>query len=114
MVNVEIVQEQGGTARAPTPLPAYTSDQYDSIVRVYLRAALQAGRWPEITTHFLVDRNIGDHVDPRCFNLGELYRWIQVAMAHAPMSTYGIVPSYGTGPANNVWWRPSICGGPPP
>jgi Domain of unknown function (DUF4157) len=112
--NVEIVQEQGGTPRAPTPLPAYTSTQYQAISRLYLSAALQAGQWPEITTHFLIDRGIGDHNDPRCFDLDQLYRVIRAAMGHPPQVTYGITPSYGTGAANNVWWNPSACGGPPP
>ncbi|WP_329433047.1 DUF4157 domain-containing protein [Streptomyces sp. NBC_01280] len=114
MVNVEIVQEKGGKPRAPTRLPSYTAAQYEGVARLYLRAALQARMWPEITTHFLVDRGIGDHNDPRCFNLGELYRNIQVLMNHPQGSSYGVAPRYGTSGASNVWWTPSVCGGSPP
>jgi hypothetical protein len=116
MVNVEIVQEQGGTPRAPTPLPspAYTPTQYQAVARLYLQATLQARRWPEITTHFLIDRGVGDHTDPRCFNLGELYHQIQLLMHHPVGARYGITPSYGTAQTNNIWWTTHSCGGPPP
>lgn len=108
---MEIVQQkQGGI-----PRPAYSATQYEAVVNLYLRAALQAGRWPEITTHFLVDKGFIDgHKDPRCFDLGELYRLIRVAMSHPPQTTYGILPVYGTGKAANIWWTQSLCGGPPP
>ncbi|MGW2254247.1 eCIS core domain-containing protein [Kitasatospora sp. NPDC001660] len=114
MVNVEIVQESGGKPTAPTRLPAYTATQYEAVARLYLRAALQARVWPEITTHFLVDRGVGDHRDPRCFDLGRLYRLIQVQMGHPEGASYGITPKYGTAPTSNVWWTKDVCGGPPP
>ncbi|HEY2290597.1 MAG TPA: hypothetical protein VGM86_07835, partial [Thermoanaerobaculia bacterium] len=116
-VNVEIVQERGTDCRTTgtlTPLTPYTDSQYTNVEQLYLRAALQAGVFPEITTHFLIDRGIGDHCDPRCFNLGRLYDEIRTAMGHRTGSTYGITPAYGTGAAHNVWWHPTVCGGPHP
>jgi hypothetical protein len=116
-VNVEIVQERGSDCRTTgtlTPLTPYTDSQYMNVKQLYLRAALQAGAFPEVTTHFWIDKGIGDHCDPRCFNLGRLYDEIQTAMGHRAGSTYGITPSYGTGATHNVWWHPTVCGGPHP
>jgi hypothetical protein len=116
-VNVEIVQERGSDCRTTgtlTPLPPYTSNQYTNVMQLYLRAALEARFFPEITTHFLLDKGIGNHCDPRCFNLNRLYEEIRVAMGHGPGCVYGITPKYGTGSAHNVWWHNTVCGGPPP
>ncbi|MDP8993225.1 MAG: DUF4157 domain-containing protein [Actinomycetota bacterium] len=116
-VNVETVQARGSVipGRGPAlPTPAYTDDQYAGIARVYLRAALQAGRWPEITTHYVVDRGVGDHVDPRCFDLGALYRQIAALMGHPSTTRYGIQPLYGSAPPSNVWWDRTVCGSPAP
>ena len=112
--NVEIVQERGSDCRTTgtlTPLQPYTNDQYDGVKRVYLRAALAAGRFPEVTTHFLIDRGIGDHCDPRCFDLGRLYTSIQTALGHRTGSRYGVVPAYGTSAPANVWWHDTVCQG---
>lgn len=116
-VNVEIVQRRGTDCRATrtaAPLPPYTDNQYQGVKRLYLRAALEAGVFPEITTHFLVDRGIGDHCDPRCFDVNRLYALIQTALGHRAGSLYGIAPSYGTAAPHNVWWYARVCGGAPP
>lgn len=116
--NIEIVQEAGSncqtkaTAKQPlVPLAPYTTDQYRGVMAVYLRAALQARVFPEITTHFQRDKTAGDHCDPRCFNLNVLYALIQAVMGHPVGSSYGIAPAYGTGAADNVWWNDTVCGG---
>ncbi|MDQ3803243.1 MAG: DUF4157 domain-containing protein [Acidobacteriota bacterium] len=115
--NVELVQPAGTGCRTTgtlKPLPPYSDSQYQNTMLLYLKAALQLNRWPEVTTHFWIDKNIGDHCDPRCFNLSRFYRLIRVAMSHGVGSSYGIAPSYGTGPSNNVWWHAPVCGGPHP
>jgi hypothetical protein len=121
-VNIETAQDTGSTTpgRGPAlPNPAYNESQYDGLALLYLRAALQAHRWPQITTHFFLDRGIGDHVDPRCFDLRKLYRKIAKLMGHPQNTSYGITPVYGTSlPTSTVWWDdsvvPVVCGGPPP
>ncbi|MBZ5506423.1 MAG: DUF4157 domain-containing protein [Acidobacteriia bacterium] len=120
MVNVEIVQERGSDCRTtgklqPLPKPAYSDDQFNALTKTYLRAALQAGQFPEITTHFWVDRTAGDHCDPRCFDLTHLYDSIAATLGHGKGSTYGIKPNYGTKQGtNNLWWLDPVCGGSPP
>ena len=116
-VNIEIIQQAGSDCRTtgkilPLPKPAYSEDQYKSLVKLYLRAALQAGRYPEITTHFWVDRDVRGHCDPRCFDLMHLYDLIAAALGHGKGSTYGLKPIYGTkwGSAN-IWWNDTACGG---
>jgi hypothetical protein len=124
-VNVEVIQEKGppcdiSPKAKPADVPklskpAYTSDQYRSLVLLYLQAALEAGQFPEITTHFWVDRVAGDHCDPRCFDLPHLYELIAAALGHAKGSTYGLQPQYGTKQGtDNVWWHDIACGGPHP
>jgi hypothetical protein len=113
-VNVEIVQERGTdclATAAATPLSPYTDNQFQSVKRLYLRAALETGTFPEITTHFLIDRGIGDHCDPRCFNVNRLYSLIAAAFGHRAGSLYGITPSYGTAAPHNIWWYDRVCGG---
>jgi hypothetical protein len=129
-VPVEVVQEPGlasttsGSQNAcspsnpnlvPLPVPAYTDDQYRGAVLLYLRAARAAGRFPEVTTHFVVDAFARGHCDPRCFNLQRFYNEVAARLGHGMGSTYGPAPSYGTTwGTNNVWWNDRICGGPPP
>jgi hypothetical protein len=125
-VNVEILQEKGpaGQTISPKtkpadiprfPTPAYTDTQYQGLVTLYLQAALQAGQYPEITTHYWLDRVAGDHWDPRCFDLPRLYALIAAALGHAKGSTYGITPQYGTTRGtSNLWWHDVACGGPHP
>ncbi len=98
------------------PNPAYSENQYDRTLTLYLRAALAAGKFPQITTHFALDTFASDaHCDPRCFNLTKLYQKSAAVLGHASGSTYGIKPSYGTqlGP-NNIWWDDRICHDAPP
>ena len=112
-VNVEIAQVAGSgyrTGPSAQRLPPFTDDQYQSVMQLYLHAALEAGTFPEITTHFVVDRGIGTHIDPRCFDLGRLYRLIAGALDHDQTSRYGAEPSYGTRAPANVWWDNHVCG----
>jgi hypothetical protein len=113
-VNVEIVQEAGSdcsTTGKLTPLPAYTEDQYKSVASLYLQAALQAGRFPEVTTHFWVDRAFKGHCDPRCFDLMHLYDTVSSLLGYGKGSTYGAKPNYGTTwGTHNVWWNDTVCG----
>lgn len=123
-VNVEIFQDAGSQCRTEepktgskkpglVPLDAYTETQYQNTALVYLQASLQAGRFLEITTHFLIDE-IG-HCDPRCFRLQHLYDLIADTLHHPKGSTYGVKPSYGLKRGtDNVWWQEKVCKGPPP
>jgi hypothetical protein len=96
----------------PIPEPPYTEDQYANVRTVYLRAALIAGTFPTITTHYAIDVGIGDHCDPRCFDLGHLYDTIAATLGHGRGSTYGITPSYGRkSGTNNLWWDETVCHG---
>lgn len=117
--NVELVQQPGSHCRASgrglVPLPPYTATQYQQIVRLYLRAALEAGRFPEVTTHFWIDRSFRGHCDPRCFNLGLYYGQIASIMRHPTGARYGAPPNYGVRwGTHNVWWQNTVCGGAPP
>jgi len=112
-VNVEInMAKTGKTVKGKTgPLPAYTENQYTNVRDLYLKSALLAGRFPTITTHWLLDRGIeGAHHDPRCFDLHHLYALTAQALGHQPASEYGITPEYGTKAPANVWWDPVKCG----
>lgn len=101
---------------APLPNPPYSDNQYNALVTLYLRSALAAGKYPQLTTHFILDTFDADaHCDPRCFNLTRLYQSIAAAMGHAPGTTYGITPSYGTRlGTNNIWWNDRVCYGSAP
>jgi len=118
MTNVEILAEKGSDCNIKgtlQPFPAYDPNVYQGVTSLYLQAALQAGSFPEITTHFWVDRTAGDHCDPRCFDLNRLYGVIASTMAHPKGSTYGLKPIYGVVQGmHNVWWLPAVCGGSPP
>ena len=118
--NVEIVEPENQLSCAhpektkPVPHIDYTADQYRSVTLLYLRVALAAQVFPEITTHFWVDRGLRGHCDPRCFKLGSLYDAIAAALGHGKGSTYGARPSYGkVWGTNNVWWYDPVCGGAP-
>jgi hypothetical protein len=118
--NVEIVEPENKLSCAhpekttPAPRIDYTADQYRSVTLLYLRVALAAGVFPEITTHFWVDRDLRGHCDPRCFNLGLLYDSIAATLGHGKGSTYGDKPSYGkVWGTNNVWWYDPVCGAKP-
>jgi hypothetical protein len=100
--------------------PAYTDTQYEKVALIYLFAALQGDRYPEITTHFWVDQGkvgkIGTHCDPRGLNLTRLYQLISNALGHPPDTLYGIQPKYGLHPeqGDNVWWSEAILSELPP
>ena len=96
---------------APLPNPVYSADQYAAITQLYLRAAFISGTFPEVTTHFAVDRYVGGHCDPRCFDIGHLYDLIAASLGHGKGSTYGSRPSYGRKAADNVWWDDTTCHG---
>ncbi len=101
---------------ATLPNPPYSENQYDRALALYLRAALAAGKFPQMTTHFALDTFAPDaHCDPRCFNLTKLYQKSASVMGHAQGSTYGIKPSYGNRlGTNNIWWNDRICHGSAP
>lgn len=100
--------------------PAYTDQQYGQIASLYLQAVLQANQFPQITTHYWVDRgefgNIGTHCDPRGFDLMRLYQTISLALGHPSDTLYGIEPRYGLHPekGDNVWWVDAVFGELPP
>jgi hypothetical protein len=108
--------DAGNSNIATFPNPAYSDNQYNYALSLYLRAALSAGKFPQMTTHFAVDTFDSEaHCDPRCFNLTKLYNSIALVMGHARGSTYGIIPSYGTRlGTNNIWWNDRICHGSAP
>jgi hypothetical protein len=100
---------------APDRPPAYTADQYENVVGLYLRTAQIAGHFPNITTHFFLDGKLGGHRDPRCFDLDRLYREIAATIRHPAGCTYGVKPSYGTEwGKHNIWWTESDCHCKPP
>lgn len=99
---------------------AYTDSQYEGLTQLYLWAALYAGRFPEIVTHFWLDQGngqvIGSHCDPRGLNLNRVYREIAEVLGHPSDTQYGAPPQYGRDPAkgDNVWWSDDIMGGSAP
>ncbi len=108
--------DAGNSNIATFPNPPYSNNQYNYALGLYLRAALTAGKFPQMTTHFALDTfDPQAHCDPRCFNLTQLYQAIAAVMGHAQGSTYGIKPSYGTRlGTNNIWWNDRICHGAAP
>jgi hypothetical protein len=100
--------------------PAYTPEQYQSLVRLYLQSALQADRFPEITTHYWVDQGtygkIGTHCDPRGLDLMYLYQQISATIGDPLETIYGIEPKYGLHPekGDNLWWSEAVLGDLPP
>ena len=101
---------------ATFPQPPYSDNQYSAATALYLRAALAAGKFPQMTTHFALDAfDPAAHCDPRCFNLNQLYNSLATVMGHTQGSSYGIKPSYGKqGGVNNIWWDDRICHGSAP
>jgi hypothetical protein len=100
----------------PFSNPPYTQIQYDNVVMQYLRATFLAGKYPQTTTHFILDNGLPDgHCDPRCFNVNKMYQSISNVLGHPPGSKYGINPSYGkSSGSNNIWWDNSFCHSSPP
>ena len=101
---------------ATFPQPPYSDNQYSAATALYLRAALAAGKFPQMTTHFALDAfDPAAHCDPRCFNLNKLYNSLATVIGHPQGSSYGIKPSYGKqGGVNNIWWDDRICHGSAP
>ncbi len=99
---------------------AYSDSQYDALTQLYLWAALYAGRYPKLVTHYWLDQGngqtIGSHCDPRGLDLNRVYRQIASVFNHPGDSVYGIVPQYGRNPeqGDNVWWADNIMGGSAP
>lgn len=123
--NVEIVAEKGSdcdTSAGATPFAGYAPAAYDAVARLYVLAALEAGQFPEITTHYFLDSTTPagspgpvtksqNRCDPRCFDLDLLYSKIATILNHGAGSTYGITPLYGTTfGTSNVWWPQNVCG----
>lgn len=100
---------------AALPSPPYSDTQYKNVLNNYFRAALMAGSYPKITTHFALDARLPEsHCDPRCFDLTRLYHAISTVSGHPRGTSYGLVPSYGiSGGSNNIWWDNRICRGAP-
>lgn len=121
--NLEIIKEAGSDCStstrkgATTPLPPYDPAVYDGVAFVYLKAALEAGQFPEITTHYFLDATATasqNRCDPRCFNLDLLYSKIAALLGHPVGTTYGVTPTYGTTwGTSTVWWHPPVCGAVP-
>lgn len=112
--NLEILKEAGSNCRTKgtlVPLTPYTADQMQAVIKVYLKAALEARVFPKITTHFEIDKKAGDHCDPRCFNVTALYEMLRMILGHPKGTTYGITPVYGTTASDNIWWNDTVCGG---
>ncbi len=108
--------DAGNSNIATFPTPPYSDNQYNYALGLYLRAALAAGKFPQLTTHFALDTFDPEaHCDPRCFNLNKLYNSIASVMGHPRGSSYGIKPSYGMRlGTNNIWWNDRICHGSAP
>lgn len=119
-VNVEIVQLEGShcdTTGNLKGLPDYTDYQYRETAKLYLYAALQAGQFPEMISHyaadnFLLEQGKTPHCDPRGFDLQRLYDEIGVIAGYPSGKLYGITPRYGTDPRRGVtiWWERRVFG----
>lgn len=117
--NLEIYREAGTacstdskTAQAFAPYPAAV---YKGVEKAYLLAALEAGQFPELTTHYFLDSpkvtKSQNRCDPRCFRLDMLYGLIQADLGHKAGSTYGVPPKFGTSwGTDTVWWFDPVCG----
>ena len=99
---------------------AYSDSQYAGLVKIYLQAAITAGRFPQIVTHYWLDQGnggvIGSHCDPRGLDINRLYQEIALALNHPTDNLYGPLPQYGLDPAagDNVWWSDEIMNSLPP
>jgi hypothetical protein len=123
--NVEIVADKGtdcDATAAAAPFSAYAPAAYDAVANLYLKAALEAGQFPEITTHYFLDSitpagspgavtKSQNRCDPRCFDLDLLYSKIAAILGHGKGSSYGIPAIYGTTwGTSTVWWPQQVCG----
>lgn len=123
--NIEIVANKGTDCDASagaTPFAGYPAAAYDSVAKIYALAALEAGQFPEITTHYFLDASTPagstrpvtssqNRCDPRCFNLDLLYAKIATILNHPAGTTYGVSPRYGTNfSTSTIWWPTNVCG----
>lgn len=123
--NVEVIADKGSdcdVSSSAQPFSGYAPAAYDAVAKLYALAALEAGQFPEITTHYFLDSTTPagspgpvtkaqNRCDPRCFDLDLLYAKIAAILNHLPGTTYGITPKYGTTfGTSNVWWPTNVCG----
>ncbi|HEV7745425.1 MAG TPA: DUF4157 domain-containing protein [Pyrinomonadaceae bacterium] len=123
--NVEIVADKGTDCNTTGKLEQfkkYAPAVYDAVAKLYVLASLEAGQYPEITTHYFLDSTtpagspgkvttLQNRCDPRCFDLDLLYAKIAAILNHPKGTTYGITPNYGSNwGVSNVWWPPKVCG----
>jgi hypothetical protein len=123
--NVEIIADTGtdcDATAAALPFTAYAPAAYDAVANLYLKAALEAGQFPEITTHYFLDSitpagspgpvtKSQNRCDPRCFDLDLLYSKIAAILGHGKGSSYGVPAIYGTTwGTSTVWWPQQVCG----
>lgn len=123
--NIEIIADKGSDCDASSsakPFSGYAPAAYDAVAKLYALAALEAGQFPEITTHYYLDSTTPagspgavtkaqNRCDPRCFDLDLLYAKIAAILNHPAGTTYGIAPSYGTKfGTSTVWWPTNVCG----
>ena len=120
--NLEMYREKGSdcsTDKAKAqPFDPYPSAVYGAAARLYLMAALEAGQFPEITTHYFLDKNpmtkSQNRCDPRCWDLGLLYTTIAAILGHPKGTTYGVDFKPGTSwGTSTVWWFEPVCGAKP-
>ena len=119
--NVEISAEQGsdcGAGKNIKPFSGYPAATYDALAKLYLLAAAESGQFPEITTHFFLDRSPitadMNRCDPRCLDLARLYATIATLLAHPKGTTYGIDVTPGTKwGTSTIWWHDPACGAKP-
>jgi Domain of unknown function (DUF4157) len=120
--NLEMYREKGSdcsTDKATAqPFDPYPSAVYGAATRLYLMAALEAGQFPEITTHYFLDKSpmtkSQNRCDPRCWDLGLLYATIAAIMGHPKGTTYGVDFKPGTTwGTSTVWWFEPVCGAKP-
>jgi hypothetical protein len=118
--NLEIIRETGtdcSTGKGAKPFAPYDPKVYEAVAVVYLTAALEAGQFPQITTHYFLDSTATksqNRCDPRCFDLDRLYAEIAHRLGHPAGTTYGVPPLYGTKwGMSTVWWHTPVCGAVP-
>src|SRR2546423_13292351 len=123
--NLEIIADRGtdcDLSSTAQPFTPYVPAAYDAVAKLYVLAALEAGQYPEITTHYFLDSmtpagspgrvtKSQNRCDPRCFDLDLLYAKIAAPLHHPKGTTYGITPNYGAKwGVSNVWWPQNGCG----
>ena len=120
--NVEISREEGSDCstdpKKAKPFDPYPAADYTAVAKLYLLAALEIGQFPEITTHFFLDKppitKTMNRCDPRCWDLGRLYATIASILGHPSGTTYGVdfIPGTAWG-TSTIWWFDPVCGAKP-